>query len=103
MKPRLQTQTNSEIVSFPDGFSKPHSNIIKEPEGETLEMIEYEMHPLPTPHQKKKKFYGNYLKEMASANYIFKEWMDTLLSFIPMRVFLVDRSKSYYRFWQNSW
>lgn len=54
MKPRLQTQTNSEIVSFPDGFSKPHSNIIKEPEGETLEMIEYEMHPLPTPHQKKK-------------------------------------------------
>lgn len=81
MKPRLQTQTNSEIVSFPDGFSKPHSNIIKEPEGETLEMIEYEMHPLPTPHQKKKKFYGNYLKEMASANYIFKR-MDGHIAFI---------------------
>lgn len=37
-------------------------------------MIEYEMCPLPTPHpgkKKKKKFYGNYLKEMASAHLNF--------------------------------
>lgn len=61
-------------------------------------MIEYKIAPsLPLIKKKKKKFYGNYLK-MASAHLNFKRWMDTLLSFIPMRGFLVDRSKSYYRF-----
>lgn len=68
-------------------------------------MIEYEMHPLPTPHQKKKKkIQWKLSKRDGFSTFKFlKEWMDTLLSFIPMRVFLVDRSKSYYRLWQNSW
>lgn len=67
-------------------------------------MIEYEMHPLPTPPPQKEKILWKLSKRDGFCTFKFlKEWMDTLLSLIPIRVFLVDRSKSYYRFWQNSW
>lgn len=66
-------------------------------------MIEYKMRP-SLPLIKKKKILWKLSKRDGFCTFKFlKEWMDTLLSFIPMRGFLVDRSKSYYRFWQNSW